>query len=610
MKALESLKRGKQKDVISKMFFSASIVMIFTLFVGMAAQFFDGIITSRFLGKDAYSGIALFGPLNGMFLMLASFIASGNQIICAGYIGEGKKDKANSTFSFCILAGLVIAVLLLLLCAVLPDPLLAFCGVTKSGNPILYDHMISYMRGYMLGIPALIAVQIMGPMIVLDNGKTYFTVSAFILCITDIVGDLANALYLYGGTFGMGVATSAATTIQFLMLVAYLLRKDGRSVFSLKAFRFSEIKELAKTGSPSLVQSLAVNLRDLSINRLNLLFAVSTAAIAARGIQYDFNMVLFCIGVGIGNTMVSMAGIYYSVSDSVGLKRIFTYGMKLSVQLAVGTFAAVFLLAPWIVSFYTSEAETVALGVFGIRCMALSQMVDIPVCAFISFLQGVRRRRTVIALNVLDRFVLPVGSAAMLVFLFGSKGLLFSIALGKILLAGAVFLMICIINKQFPRSTEQFMLMPQNFGGSDRDNLYGRITSIADVAKEMKRTEEFCLEQGTDKKAALRMALFMEEMASNIVQHGNPDANKVSGAEYRLFVNDGRICLTLRDYNRAFDPTAWYHANQDLSPGEATGIRMVMALAEDIQYFNAFNSNNLIIWLNMGKDTGSYYFGN
>ena len=30
-----------QKDVISKMFFSASIAMIFTVLVGTAAQFFD-----------------------------------------------------------------------------------------------------------------------------------------------------------------------------------------------------------------------------------------------------------------------------------------------------------------------------------------------------------------------------------------------------------------------------------------------------------------------------------------------------------------------------------------------------------------------------------------
>ena len=602
MKGLGESRSGRQGDVISKMFFSASVAMIFTVLVGTAAQFFDGVITSRFLGNDAYSAVALFGPLNGVFLMLASFIASGNQIICSGYIGEGKKDTANSVFTFGVTAGLAVSALLILLCVVIPDPLLAFCGVTRNGNPALYENMLSYVRGYLFGLPALVTVQIIGPIIILDNGKKIFSVSAVVLGATDIALDLLNALVLHGGTFGMGVATSVSVTVQLLMLVAFLRRRGGRSRFSLKAFRPKEIAELAKAGSPTLVQSFAVSLRDVSINRLNLLFAVSTAAIVARGVQYDFNMVLFCISDGLANTMVSMAGIYHSVSDKAGLRRVFRYGMSLSARFAAATFAVVFLLAPQIAGFYTSDAETAALGAYAIRCMALSQLADIPICVYINYLRGVRKRRMVIVLNVLDRFILPGVSAAVLAFLFGSKGLLASIALGKLLLAGAIVLILCLKNRRVPRSAEQFMLLPDDFGGSSSDNLYGSAATMEDVVRESQRMEEFCFQQGAAVKSARRIALFMEEMAGNVVQHGNPDVQKVTGVEYRLLVNDNRICLTLRDYNRAFDTTAWYRANSDGEPDKGTGIRMVMALAEDICYFNAFNSNNLILWLNAAKD--------
>lgn len=607
MKILGGSRNNRQEDVISKMFFSASIAMIFTVLVGTAAQFFDGIITSRFLGNDAYSSIALFGPLNGIFLMLASFIASGNQIICSGYIGEGKKDTANSVFSFSVLVGILAAALLILLCVMIPDPLMAFCGVKKSVNPVLYENMLSYIRGYLFGIPALLTVQIIGPIVILDNGKKIFSASAVVMCVTDIALDLVNALILHGGTFGMGIATSVSLTVQLIMLLVFLLHKGGSSRFSLKAFRIREIAELAKSGSPALVQSLAASLRDVSINRLNLLFAVSTAAIVARGVQYDFNLIIFCISDGIANTMVSMAGIYHSVSDKAGLRRVFKYGMGLSLRFAVATFLVVFILTPQIAGFYTADAETASFSTFAIRCMALSQLVDIPICIYINYLRGIRRRNTVILLNVLDRFVLPVTSAAVLAFMFGSKGLLASIALGKLLLSVIIILILCVKNRQLPKSVDQYMLLSDNFGGSS-DNLYGNVSSIEDVVSEKQRMEEFCLEHGIDTKSALRMALFMEEMGGNIVQHGNPDARKASGAEYRLFVSDNRICLTLRDYNRAFDPTAWYQANSDKKPGEGTGIRMVMALAEDICYFNAFNSNNLILWLNPAKrsqsDTG------
>ena len=608
MKVSEGWKRHGQRDVISKMFFSASIAMMFTVLVGTAAQFLDGVITSRFLGNDAYSAIALFGPLNGLFLMLASFIASGNQIVCAGYIGEGKKDTANSVFTFSVLVGLLISAILILLCVVMPDPLMAYCGVTKVGKPVLYENMLSYLRGYLFGIPALIAVQILGPIVVLDNGKKIFSISAIVLCGTDIVLDLLNALVLHGGTFGMGIATSVSLTVQCGILVVFLLRKDGRSRFTLKAFRRKEVPELSKSGSPTLVQSLAISLRDVSINRLNLFFAVSTAAIVARGIQYDFNMVLFCISDGLASTMVSMSGIYHSVEDKNGLRRVFQYGMNLSLRFAVATFAVVFLCAPLIAGFYTSDPETASLSTFAIRCMALSLLADTPICIYINYLKGIRNRRTVILLNILDRFVFPVVCAAALSFLFGSKGLLASIALGKFLLLGIIVLILWIKNKRFPRKAEQLMLLPENFGG-DSSNIYGSVTTMEDVIRESRRIEGFCLIQGTDVKSATRMSLFMEEMGGNIVQYGSPDARKASGAEYRLFVSGNRICLTLRDYNQAFDPIAWHQANSDRGVDEGMGIRMVMALAEDTRYFNAFNSNNLILWLNAGKDIQSQMNG-
>ena len=595
----------RQKDVISRMFFSSSIAMMFTVLVGTAAQFFDGVITSRFLGNDAYSAVALFGPLNSTFLMLAFFISSGNQIICSGYIGKGKKDAANSVFTFCILAGLIAAALLMLLCFAIPDLLLGFCGVTKGNNPVLYEDMFSYMRGYLFGIPALIAVQIISPIVILDGGKHIVSVSAVVLCVTDIALDLLNALVLHGGTYGMGMATSVSLTVQLLILVVFLLRKGGYSRFSLKAFHPKEIAELVKAGSPTLVQSLAVSLRDVSINRLNLFFAVSTTALVARGIQYDFNMVLFCISDGIAYTMVSMAGIYHGVSDRVGLRRVFKYGLSLSARFAAVTFAVVFLLAPQIVGFYTSDPETASLSIFAIRCIALSQLADIPICVYINYLKGIRNHRTVILLNVMDRFVLPIASAAVLSFLFGSKGLLASFALGKFLVLGAIILILCLKNRRFPRSVEQYMLLPENFGGSSSDNLYGTVSSMRDVVCESQRIEEFCLRLGIDAKNAARMALFMEEMAGNIIEHGNPDARKASGAEYRLFVSDNRICLTLRDHNQAFDPTAWHHANADRESDKGMGIRIVMALAEEICYFNAINSNNLILSLNAAEDTHS-----
>ena len=67
--------------------------------------------------------------------------------------------------------------------------------------------------------------------------------------------------------------------------------------------------------------------------------------------------------------------------------------------------------------------------------------------------------------------------------------------------------------------------------------------------------------------------------------------------DYRLFVSGNRICLSLRDFCEKFDPTACYAAHSGDNPEENIGIRMVGKMAKEFRYFNAFNSNNILVYL-------------
>ena len=53
------------------MFLSTATAMIFTEFTGVISVLMDGIVTSRFLGVDAYSGISLLIPFTSLILVIA-----------------------------------------------------------------------------------------------------------------------------------------------------------------------------------------------------------------------------------------------------------------------------------------------------------------------------------------------------------------------------------------------------------------------------------------------------------------------------------------------------------------------------------------------------------
>ena len=177
---------------IAGMFRSTALAMIATEITGVIAVFIDGIITSSFLGIDAYSGVSLLKPFTSLILLAAGMLSTGCNVLCSRLVGIGKKEEANEIFNLSLFFSLVIGALFILVSAVFPRGVLTVCGVDLNKYPELNTYLYDYLYGYMAGIPAVIMIQVIGPNLVMDNGKTRFALSSAVLCVTDIAGDLLN----------------------------------------------------------------------------------------------------------------------------------------------------------------------------------------------------------------------------------------------------------------------------------------------------------------------------------------------------------------------------------------------------------------------------------
>ena len=99
-------------------------------------------------------------------------------------------------------------------------------------------------------------------------------------------------------------------------------------------------------------------------------------------------------------------------------------------------------------------------------------------------------------------------------------------------------------------------------------------------------------------------ALFIEETASNIITHGKTKGRKKVSADYRFSVSGGKISITLRVCCEYFDPSVFYEKHKNDLSENISGIKIVMMLADDVRYFNAFNSNNIMIYIDTNQDSG------
>ena len=591
-----------KQDNISKMFLSTATAMIATELTGVISVLMDGIITSRFLGVDAYSGISMIRPFTSMLLVISGFFSTGCGVLCSQKIGVGNREDANESFNLSALLALACAVLVLVLGFIFPTGLLRLCGVPLNKHPELHPYMYGYLRGYLIGVPAMILLQILGPILVLDNEKKLFTASSAVLGAANIAGDLLNVYVFKGGAFGMGVATSIGYVIQFVLVFLFLFRKKTYFRVSLKAMRVRLLPELLRSGSPALVKKMAGTLRDVATNRFNVILALTSAAIAAKGIQGDMFQFLFCIPTGLGRALVGIAGVYYSAGDRDGLTRLYSYALRVGAKLSGVAGIAAFLCAPLITRLYTADPETVSLTVFSIRCMSIALVFDTSIVLVQHYLQGTNNRKMANILSFSERLIVPVGSALILGMLYGSKGILVSVAVSKVILLMAIFIADCVRCKGLPKYWHDVMFLPEGFGGDGSDNMYAEIHSSEDVARVSRDTQEFCLAHGTDNKTAGLMSLFVEEMTQNLIDYVQVAKKKEVYADFRLFIKGGDICFSMMDLSDHFDPTLFYELNRADYPGKHIGIGLVMEMAKEVRYFSAFNSNNLIVLLDMNKE--------
>ncbi len=582
---------------ISSMFLSTAIAMIITEITGVITVLIDGIISSRFLGIIVYSGISLLKPFSGIVTVFTSLLSSGLQHPLFPPERLRKKQESNQAFNLSVLLGLLLSALLVAACLFIPTTLLHLCGVSLNKYPELHPYLFAYLHGYMISIPAMILIQILSPILVMNNGMRLFTISSIALCITDILGDLCNVLLFHGGALGIGIASSLSCFVQLLILLPCFFRKNSFFRFSLNALDFHQPIDLFRYGSPALIKRAAGTLRDILINYINIMIAFSSATIAARGIQNDLFVFFFCVPSGLGKTLITMVGIYHGANDLQGLKQLYSYALRLGVRIS-GTIAIfVLAFAPSLVRLYTSDPEVFALSVFSIRCMAAALIFDTTIVLIQHFLQGIGQLKQANLLSFFERFVVPVSCAFLLGMAYGSKGLLSSVALSKLVLLLLIFLTNCLQYKKLPRTWKQLMFLPEAFGGSPSDNLYAQIRNSDEAIECSSKTQQFLLDHKIDRKKAMLTGLFVEEMAMNILEHARKKKIDDISVDFRLLVSDTTICFSMTDFSDLFDPTSFYEFHRYDSPEEHIGIRMVMKAAKEVHYFSTFSSNNLFVSL-------------
>ena len=117
---------------------------------------------------------------------------------------------------------------------------------------------------------------------------------------------------------------------------------------------------------------------------------------------------------------------------------------------------------------------------------------------------------------------------------------------------------------------------------------------MEDVEKAAEDVQAFCLSRGQRMGFGMRIALCVEEMASNVIRYGFAKSKKKHHLLVRVMNKGDRWVIRFRDDCRAFDPISYVPKE---GTGTMHGIPLVLKLADEVRYTYSMNLNNLMITL-------------
>ena len=338
----------------------AGPIFVETLLVMMLGAV-DTFMLSRY-SDNSVAAVGVVNQLMNLVFLLFEVISLGTSILCAQYIGAGKRDKViqvvGISLLFNFLFGLTISVGLFFLA----EDILLLMGLRPDLMSDGFPYMLivggfSFLQALSLSLSASLRSA--------DKAK-YPMYVAMVVNVLNIIGNYTLIFGKFGmpalGVEGAAISTSICRFVSVAILFVILFKKHipsfPKELFT--PFPWMELKNLLKIGIPSAGEHMSYSLSQIVITSfINL---ISNQALATRSYVTNIIMFTFIFALSIAQGGAILIG------HLVGMKKIqaaYTIGkriMRMGVTMSVSLSLLTAIFGKQILSILTSDPWIIATG--------------------------------------------------------------------------------------------------------------------------------------------------------------------------------------------------------------------------------------------------------
>ena len=577
--------------MISRLFFSLLPVQIMMVAIGSINSIIDGALASNLVGPLAMAVIGLYMPVTKICETINAVMLGGSQILCGQFLGKNQIERTRNVFSLDMSIVAASALIITAICLILPG---SVAHLLRANAETMHG-LIMYILGMSAGIlPQMLGAQLTAFLQMEHQQKrTYIGIGAMMVVNAGL--DIVFVKIVPWGMFGLGLATTISCWVFFLILSSYYFTNKAVIKFDFHGIRWGDLGPIVTIGVPGALLSFCLAIRGVALNA-SLMYCSGEASVAALSALNTFGALLYAVTAGLAAATRLLASIYEGEEDRTSLVMAMRTALLKGVPIVCAVAFAVFLLAkPMTLLFFKdTSSEVFYLTEWLFRIYPFSMPLSAICAVFTSFYQSRLKLRIVNVLSITDGIAGISVACLFLIPLYGAMGVWVAHVINGVFTTLIIIVYAWIVNRKAPKSVDDLLTLPEDFGVPADNRLDITLHNKDEVVNTSLSVMEFCKAKGISEKRSYFAGLCLEEMASNIVEHGFSDGKKHT-IDVRVVYKEADLLLRIKDNCRAFDPKEKLAL---IDPDDITkniGLRMVSRISKQMTYSNMLGLNVLTI---------------
>lgn len=342
-----------KKFTMSSLFKFAFPTIMMMIFLGLYT-IGDSVVISRFVNTDALSALNIVTPVINIVVGLGTMLATGGSAIVARKMGEGDAERASKDFTFIVIAGAIIDILVSILGIVFIDQIILGLGASE----LLAPYCKNYLFILLLFTPASMMQVIFQSLIVTAGRPSFGMVLSISAGAINVLLDYIFVVILDMGIAGSALGTEIGYMIPTVVGILFFVRSKGTLRFKKPTFDLKVLWESSSNGFSEMVSQIAAAVTTFLFNMM-MMKQLGENGVAAITIIIYTQFLLTTLYIGFSMGVAPIISYNYGNKNYNRLKNIFKMSLRFVTIVSVVVFAIAMLFGAPLVSIFSSKGTMV-----------------------------------------------------------------------------------------------------------------------------------------------------------------------------------------------------------------------------------------------------------